>query len=78
MAVSGSRIGVDTDESSSGEPGVLDPPPVGGADDPPGAGVEGGDVGVVVVVRGGRMMKQAGPALRWLACAAVGLRVVLA
>jgi hypothetical protein len=46
----------------------------------PGASVEGGrTVGggsTVFGWFGGRMMKQVGPALRWLACGAVGLRVV--
>jgi hypothetical protein len=68
MAVLGSRIGPLTDESSPGEAGELGSPSWGGLADLP----TGGDDA------GGRMMKQAGPAFRWLACAAVGLRVVLA
>jgi hypothetical protein len=64
MAVSGSSPGPSTEDPSPGEP--VDP---GG---PPGAGELGGsaDEGR------GRMMKHAGPALRWLAWAAVGLAVV--
>jgi hypothetical protein len=67
----GSRIGPLTDEPPSGEPGELGVP-AGGGDDP----ADGGR-GIPVVL-GARMMKHAGPAFRWLACAAVGLRVVLA
>ena len=76
IAVSGRRIGPLTDDPSSGDPGEPGLPTWGGAD---GAlGGRGGGGGSVVVVRGARMMKHAGPAFRWLACAAVGLRVVLA
>jgi hypothetical protein len=50
-------------------PGV----PVPGGGDPPPDGPRGG---WLLVVLGGRMMKQDGPALRWLDWAAVGLRVV--
>jgi hypothetical protein len=72
MAVSGSRTGPVTDEPSSGEPGALGAPVWVESE-----GTLDG-VGTVVVVRGGRMMKHAGPAFRWLAWAAVGLRVVFA
>lgn len=67
MAVLGSRIG-----SFAGA--VVLVAPVDGS----GAvtwGADGADV--VGVPAGGRMTKHAGPALRWLACAAVGLPVVL-
>jgi hypothetical protein len=74
MAVSGSRTGAVTDEPLSGDPGELGSAPGGGGF----AGGAPGGGGSVVVVRGERMMKHAGPAFRWLAWAAVGLRVVLA
>lgn len=64
--MSGSGIGPVTDEPPSGELGV----PGGGGEDPEPGG------GTVVVVLGARIMKHAGPALRWLAWAAVGLRGV--
>ena len=60
MAVSGRDGG-----SPPGEFGEL---AGGGFGAPCGGGLE--------VVRGGRMMKQVGPAFRWLACGEVGLRVV--
>lgn len=66
MAVSGRKIG--------GAAGALVPvAPVDGIG-PVTCGVDGVDVAGVPA--GGRMTKHAGPALRWLACAAVGLPVV--
>lgn len=70
-AVSGSAIGPVTDDPPLGLAGDAGAP-AGGGDEPAAGGR------VVAVVTGARMMKHAGPAFRWLAWAAVGLRVVLA
>jgi len=70
IAVFGSRMG-----SLAG--GFVPVVPVDGTG-PVTCGVDGVDGAEVVGGRaGGRMTKHAGPALRWLACAAVGLPVVL-
>ena len=72
MAVSGSRIGADVPEPVSiGSPG-------GDAGVPGAPGDEGVARGGAGDVGRGRTMKHDGPALRWLACAAVGLPVVFA
>lgn len=72
MAVSGRKIGTDGGVVPV-VPGGLGPPE-GGAEAP--VGTTGGAAGAAVTGRGGgRMMKHAGPALRWLACEAVGLPV---
>ena len=72
MAVSGRRIGP-LDGPPAGELGMPgDPGTPSGGGGAPGAGGRATDV------LGPRMMKHAGPAFRWLAWAAVGLRVVLA